>query len=232
VAQVPYNRLLRALSDEDRAQLEPHLRPIWMQRRQVLIPPHQPIAQVFFPLSGLASVTNAGSNDKVEMGLIGYEGLVGVSVLLGSDRSPLDHFCQGAGEALAVDTGVFCAAVERSEPMRKLFLRFVETFLIQTAQTALTNAAYGIDARLARWLLMSQDRMGGDSIALTQEFLSVMLGVQRTSVTLSLQALVRNGLIRAQRGRIGIRSRDGLKEMAGASYGVPEAEYRRLIGEL
>jgi CRP-like cAMP-binding protein len=225
------NHLLNALSNEDLAQLQPHLQPMTVHLGQVLIPPHQPIDQLFFPLSGFASVTNDDS-DKIEVGIIGSEGLVGVAVLLGSDRTPLDHFVQAPGEVLCIDADAFRAAVDRSASMRNLFLRFVQTLLVQTAQTAFTNASFGIEARLARWLLMCQDRLGTDSLVLTHEFLSMMLGVQRTSVTLALQALEENGLIRARRGRVEVRSREKLKELADVSYGVAEAEYTRLISRL
>lgn len=223
------NRLLNALSLDDVAQLQPHLKRMTVHLHQELFEPHKPIEQLFFPLTGFASITGEGAGNTVEVGMIGSEGLVGASVFLGCDQSPFNHFIQSPGEVLCIGKDELCAAADRSPAMRLLFLRFVQTLLVQTAQTAFVNASFGIEARLARWLLMCQDRIGGDSLVLTHEFLSMMLGVQRTSVTLALQTLEGNGLIRARRGRIEVRSRENLKELAHVGYGVPEAEYSRLI---
>ncbi len=223
------NRLLNALKAEDLALLEPHLQPMTVHLHQALIPPHRPADLLYFPLTGFASVTSSEGGSKIEVGLIGSEGLVGVFVLLGSDSSPFDHFVQVPGEMLSIGKDALITAAEQSPAMRKLFLCFAHTLLVQTAQTAFANASFGIEARLARWLLMCQDRLG-DTLMLTHEFLSMMLGVQRTSVTLALQTLEGNGMIRARRGRIDVRNREGLIELAHVSYGVPEAEYARLIG--
>lgn len=223
------NRLLRALPAADFALLQPHLQPMPADLRQSLILPHQPIQQLFFPEAGFASIVS-GEAGKVEVGIIGREGLVGASpVLLGSDRTPYHHFIQAAGEMLAIDKGEFCAAVERSAALHRLLLRFVQIQLIQTAQTAYANAIHNIDVRLARWLLMCHDRLDGDELALTHEFLSIMLGAQRSSTTLAVQVLEGNGLIRARRGRIIVLDRAALEAAADDGYGLPEAEYARLI---
>ncbi|MGU3362152.1 Crp/Fnr family transcriptional regulator [Methylobacterium sp. M6A4_1b] len=223
------NRLLRRLSPGDYSLLQPHLRSMPTELRQGLIYPHQRIQDLYFPEVGYASITTAGTS-KVEVGIIGPEGVVGVApVLLGSDRTPYDHFVQNAGEMLAIEAAALLAATERSPTLRNLLLRFVQTLLIQTAQTAFANASYNIEVRLARWLLMCHDRVIGDELTVTHDFLSYMLGVQRTTVTLALQMLEGNRLIKARRGRIELLDRAGLLSVAGDSYGVPEAEYRRLI---
>ena len=223
------NRLLKALSADDFALLQPHLQPMATELRQTLITPNEPIKQLFFPEVGFTSIVTGGSG-KVEVGIIGREGLVGASpVLLGTDRTPHHHFIQSAGEVLCIDVTDLCAAIEQSASLHKLLLRFIQVQLIQTAQTAFVNATYTIDVRLARWLLMCQDRLDGDELILTHEFLSMMLGTQRSSTTLAVQALEGHRLITATRGRITVLDRKAMEEVADAGYGLPEAEYARLI---
>lgn len=227
------NRLLRALSAADFTLLQPHLQSIVTELRQPLIAANRPIQHLFFPESGFASIVTHGSGGRVEVGIIGREGLVGASpVLLGTDRTPHEHFVQNAGEMLCIEVEHLTAAVEQSPSLRKLLLRFVQVQLIQTAQTAQTafaNATYTMEVRLARWLLMCQDRLGSDELRLTHEFLSLMLGAQRSSTTLAVQALEGHGLIKAQRGRITVLDRQALMAAADDGYGLAEAEYARLI---
>ncbi|MER2269792.1 Crp/Fnr family transcriptional regulator [Methylobacterium oxalidis] len=224
------NHLLKALSADDFALLRPHLQPMATELRQTLIAPSTQIRQLFFPEVGFSSITTSGSGGRVEVGIIGREGLVGASpVLLGSDRTPHHHFIQSAGEMLSIDTDALCAAVSESPSLHKLLLRSIQVQIVQTAQTAFANATYNIDVRLARWLLMCQDRLDGDEMRLTHEFLSLMLGTQRSSTTLAIQSLEGHGLIRARRGRITILNRNALEAVADDGYGLPEAEYARLI---
>ena len=227
--QTVQNRLLRALSPADFDLLKPYLRTQKTELHQVLITPNVPIETLYFPEVGFASITSEG-HGKIEVGIIGREGLVGAApVLLGSDRSPHDHFVQAQGEVLSIGAEKIGRAVDASASLRMLLLRFVQTLLVQASQTAFVNATFDIESRLARWLLMCQDRLGGNEFALTHEFLSIMLGVQRTSVTLSLQTLEGHRLIKARRGRIEVTDRDKLVALAENAYGVPEAEYARLI---
>ena len=223
------NRLLRALAPDAFALVAPHLVRLPMQMHQSLIDPGVPIRQLTFPESGFISITTTGAH-SIELGLIGPEGAAGASaILLGSDSSPYPHFAQSPGEALAIDVDRLELLLQQIPAFRPLMLRFVHTLAVQTAQTAFVNAVYDIETRLARWLLMCQDRIGGDDLTLTHEFLGIMLGVQRTSVTLALQTLEGSGLIRARRGHIIVRDRDGLIAAAQEGYGLPEAEYARLI---
>src|SRR3954468_11544448 len=224
------NRLLKALSADDFARLQQHLEPVQTQLRQVLIAPHVPVTHVFFMESGFTSIVMQDSGHKVEVGLVGWEGLVGAApVLLGSTSTPHEHFIQGAGGALRIDTQALLSAVGASPSLHSLLLRYVQTELVQARQTAFTNATYQLDARLARWLLMCHDRVDGDELTITHEFMSMMLGTQRSSVTLATQVLEGNHLIKAQRGRITITNRPGLEELADGSYGTTEAENARLI---
>ncbi|CAO4136714.1 Crp/Fnr family transcriptional regulator [Methylorubrum extorquens] len=224
------NRLLKALTPSDFALLQPHLELIATELRQPLIKPNEPVKQLYFPEVGFSSITTQGSEGKVEVCIIGREGLVGaIPLLLGSDRTPHDHFVQGPGEMLAVSSQAFCGAVSQSASLHKFLLRFAQVQYLQTAQTAFVNASYQIEVRLARWLLMCHDRLDGDELRLTHEFLSMMLGTQRTSATLAVQALEGHRFIKAQRGRITILNREALENLADDGYGLPEAEYARLI---
>ncbi|MCJ2058241.1 Crp/Fnr family transcriptional regulator [Methylobacterium sp. J-048] len=227
------NRLLRALEPEDFEALQDALRPEDMLLRQQLISPHTKIETVYFVEAGIVSVTNDGASGRVEIGLIGREGLVGgSSILLGDDRTPYTHFVQAAGRMLAIDAQVLLAVAEARSTIRFLLLRYIHTHFAQTAQTAFANARGNTAMRLARWLLMYHDRSDGDAVTVTHEFMSLMLGVERPGVTRALRVLERDGLVRTYRGLVEIIDRNGLLSLVGDSYGTAEAEYDRLIGGL
>ena len=226
------NRLLKRLSPEDFALIQPHLESMQTELRQTLMRPREPVTHLFFPESGYVSVVGENSGGRIEVGMIGREGLAGASaVLLDAGTTPYQEFVQCPGEMLVIDTANFCAAVDHSPTLRKLLLRYVQTKLIQARQTAFVNAAYTMDVRLARWLLMCHDRADGDEIPVTHEFIALMLGVQRSGATITVQTLEGTGSIKARRGRITVANREALMALANGSYGAPEAEYARLIEE-
>ena len=138
---------------------------------------------------------------------------------------------QVAGAGHRIKAATFRRVVQQSPSLHRLLDRFVHVFTTQTAQTALAHASSSIEERLARWLLMCNDRIDGPDIAITHKFLAMMLGVRRPGVTDAIHVLEGRGLIRAARSKITIRDRDKLEAVAGASYGLPETEYRRLIGK-
>jgi len=152
------------------------------------------------------------------------------TIVLGNHRSPHATYVQVAGEGQRIGAARLRTAMAASGAMRALFLKYVQTFTIQTAHTAIANGRANIDERLSRWLLMAQDRIGGRELPLTHEFLAVMLGVRRAGVTEALSVLEGAKIIRAVRGQITVLDRKRLQERARDSYGVPEAEYLRLIG--
>ncbi|SFM57245.1 Crp/Fnr family transcriptional regulator [Methylobacterium pseudosasicola] len=224
------NKLLAGLSPEDFASLQSALRLEPMQLRQVLIPAHSAIEVIYFPEEGFVSITADGAHGRVEIGLVGREGVVGAGpTLLGDDRSPHTHFVQMAGHMLSIDAEVLRAAFERLPSLRRLIHRYIQAQHVQTAQTAFANARGTTPTRLARWLLMCHDRIDGDMVTVTHEFMSFMLGVERPGVTAALRSLETDGLVRKHRGRVEILDRDGLLDLAGDSYGGAEAEYARLI---
>ena len=224
------NQLLSSLSSADFDLLEPHLEPVTLGLRKQLEKPDKPITIVYFPQTGFASVVAVQGKDKmVEVGLIGREGMSGLPIVLGTSRSPHSTYIQASGEGKCIRSSDLRKAIGASESMQGLFLKYAHAFGIQTAQTAICNARSRLDQRLARWLLMAHDRVGSNRLPLTHEFLSLMLGVRRAGVTEAVHVLESGGLIEWQRGHVIVRDRKGIERIAAESYGVPEAEYRRLI---
>jgi CRP-like cAMP-binding protein len=225
------NLLLASLDRRDLRLLEPHLEPATLALRHVLEEPGKPVDAVYFPEEGFASVV-AGpkSAAQVEVGLIGRDGMSGLTILLGNHSSPHSTYMQAAGKGQRVRTAEFRKAMQDSASLRQSLLKYVQVFMIQTAQTAIANARARLDQRLARWILMADDRLEGASLPLTHEFLSLMLGVRRASVTEAIAALEAQNLIRARRAQIVVLNRKGIERKAGTFYGTPEAEHRRLIG--
>jgi CRP-like cAMP-binding protein len=225
------NRLLASLSTDDFDLLGPHLESVTLGLRKHLERPNRRIDAAYFPEGGFASVVAVQSNGKqVEVGLIGREGMTGLPIVLGNHRSPHATYIQVAGKGTCIPATELRKATQTSVSLRDSLLKFVQAFGVQTAHTAICNAQSRLDVRLARWLLMAQDRIGDDTLPLTHEFLSLMLGVRRPGVTEALQALRKRELISYGRGQIAVKDRKGMERMAGEAYGTPEAEYRRLIG--
>ena len=224
------NRLLAALSPGDLGLLQPHLTPITVEVRHVFETPNRPIEHIYFMDAGIASVVAVqAGEDRVEVGLVGREGMTGTAVVLGGQSSPHETYIQVRGEAQQIAVDALKAAMQSSKPLHSLLLRYVHAFMVQTAHTAISNARANVDQRLARWILMAHDRITGDLLPLTHEFLALMLGVRRAGVTEAVHALASRDLIEFHRGEIIVRNRKPLEKYAGHSYGVPEAEYKRLI---
>jgi hypothetical protein len=224
------NRLLAAFSDKDYALIAPHLMPTEMVQRQDIELPNQPFEFIYFPEGGISSVVAISGKEKAEANIIGWDGMSGVCVIHGTDRSPLHTFVQVAGAGQRMEVAHFRAAIDESRSLHATCLLFAEANAIQIAHTALANSRHSIEERLARWILMCLDRQNDGALELTHEFLSLMLGVRRAGVTTALHVLEGGLMIRATRGLIVVRDRDRLEAVAGDAYGVPEAEYRRLMG--
>jgi CRP-like cAMP-binding protein len=220
------------MAPPDLALLRPYLERVHIGQDQSLAVAHQPIRYVYFPEGGIVSHTASTSGDgKTEVGIVGRDGLTGLPVLLGSDRSPHDTFVQvDHASALRIDADAFRGVMMRCGTLQSLLLRYVQAFLVQSMYSTVSNAHYGMEARLARWLLMCHDRLDGAEICLTHEFMSMMIAAQRTSVTVCLHILEGAGAISSKRSRVIILNRKKLEDLAGDAYGLPEAEYRRLIG--
>jgi CRP-like cAMP-binding protein len=227
----PGNRLLAAMSSADLALLQPHLRPMALELRHDMERPGKRIDDVYFMDAGIASVVAVQSKQvRVEVGLIGYEGVTGIAVLLGGDQSPHSTYIQVAGKGQRIPAKELRKAIDASESLRTGLLKFAQAFMVQTTHTAIANALARIDQRLARWILMAHDRTRNDKLPLTHEFLSLMLGVRRPGVTEALQRLKRQNLITNGRNQIVVLNRAGIVKVATNFYGVPEMEYQRLLG--
>ncbi len=226
----PRNRLLAALLPADLELLQPHLRHVAMKVFKDMERPNRRIDTVYFMESGIASVVAVQADEtKVEVGLIGREGMTGIAVVLGDDQSPHSTYIQVAGDALRIPAMELRKAMDASVSLRNSLLKFVQAFMVQTSHTAIANARAHIDRRLARWILMAHDRTCDDTLPLTHEFLALMLGVRRAGVTEALHSLKQQKLIGTGRNQIHVVNRKGIEKKAGSSYGVPEKEYRRLI---
>jgi CRP-like cAMP-binding protein len=224
------NLLLAALNNKDLALVGPHLKAVSLASRQELERPNVPIESVFFPETGIVSVVNAGMRKKqLEIGIIGREGMTGLTVVLGNDRSPHSTYIQVAGNGYSMGSDVLRRVMRDRPSIRDVMLHYVQAFMIQTAFTAISNGSAKLEERLARWLLMAHDRIEGDELPLIHDFLALMLGVRRPGVTVALNDLEVQGLISAKRRSIVVIDRVGLEDVAGASYGTPEAEYARLM---
>ncbi|UDL89238.1 Crp/Fnr family transcriptional regulator [Mesorhizobium sp. PAMC28654] len=230
----PYrNELLRRMMPDDLALIQPYMTRRGLPLRAMLVTPDTPIEAVHFMEHGIAAViARTASGHGAEVGFIGFEGMTGASLVMGDDRAA--HACSMLfeGEAIRIDATHFNAALAASPTLRLYLLRFVNYMQTQTGCTALANAQLKLEERLARWLLMCDDRLPDERMAITHEFLASMLGVRRPGVTITLQLLEGRSLIRSRRGEVIIRDRAGLIELANGSYGEAEAEYARLIGDI
>ncbi|WP_050596582.1 Crp/Fnr family transcriptional regulator [Mesorhizobium ciceri] len=221
------------MSPTDIALLKPHLHRQFLGLRTQLETANVPIKAVYFFESGIGSVVAKLRTDvDAEVGMIGFEGMTGSAFVMGDEQSAHDCYIQLDAEVLSIDVVSFTSVLSESPTLRPFLLRYVHYFYIQASFTGLINARLKLEDRLARWLVMCGDRVDGQRLAITHEFLSVMLGVRRPGVTVALQTLEGRGLIRSNRGEVIIRDRAGLIEMANGSYGKPEAEYARLVGHI
>jgi CRP-like cAMP-binding protein len=225
------NRLLGLLPAADRGRLRPHLQRVPLEYRQSLYRAHKSIEFVYFIETGVGSLVNTMKNgDASEVGTIGNEGMVGLPLLLGDSRGPTSVYVQVPGSGLRMKATQLAKELARSAPMRAVMLLYAHAFFNQVAQSAACNQFHSLEQRCCRWLMMTRDRMQSDEFLLTQEFLAMMLGVQRTGVTAAAGALQRAGLIRYSRGNVSIIDRNGLKRRACECYGVSAREFDRLLG--
>jgi CRP-like cAMP-binding protein len=217
------NHLLSALSDADFGLLAPHLETVDLPVRKVLERGQRKITGIYFPESGFASVVANGTSGRpIEVGLIGREGMTGLAVVLDADRPRNDTFMQVGGTGTCVTATNLRAAIGQSPSLHRLMLRYAHYFQTQTAETALANGRSKIEERLARWILMADDRIDGDELPLTHEFLSIMLGIRRSGVTDAVKVLTRSGLIAHARSRITILDRATLEKRCNGTYsGLP-----------
>ncbi|MDR7037802.1 CRP-like cAMP-binding protein [Methylobacterium sp. BE186] len=225
------NRLLQALPPRELDQLLPQFERVDVHKGDVLASIGDPLEFAYFPEGGLSSnLMVTGEGRRIEVGCFGFEGMVSTATLLGSDRTPHEILVQVGGPWLRIRVKALRGAIQCSPTLHDLLLRYAHIQMMTVSQTAMSNAANTIEERLARWILMAHDRLEGDELPLTHDFLAIMLAAQRSSVTLAVQAVEGYGAIRAQRALIIVRDRGMLYDLAGKSYGPAEAEYERVIG--
>jgi CRP-like cAMP-binding protein len=223
------NLLLESLSPSCFRGLKPQLTKETLAKGQTLERAKREIGGAFFIESGIAAVLAEGSHGHVAVALIGCEGMTGVAVTLGARSSPYTTAMLTAGSGLRLDAAALRSAVDTSPEIRRLLLLYCLALNYQAAQTAYSNAALHIEARVARWVLMTHDRAGKGVVAISHEAIALMLGIRRSGVTVALNEMEKRGLLRLQRGGLLVVDPIGLRELAGDSYGLPEAEYSRLI---
>jgi CRP-like cAMP-binding protein len=225
------NRLLAALPRKDRLHLIAGCEEVELALSDVLFEPGDVISHVHFPSAGLISlVTPIDRTTRLEVGLVGNEGMVGTPLVLGVATSPLRALVQGAGSSLRLEASRFRDELGRSPDLRLLLDRYLFVRMTQLAQAAGCTRFHLVEPRLARWLLMTQDRAHSNGFHVTHEFLAMVLGVRRVGITKAASSLQRQGLIRYSRGDIVIRDRPGLKAACCACYRADRDTYRRVLG--
>jgi CRP-like cAMP-binding protein len=214
---VRQNKLLGGLSSDDLARLHPKL--VGMTRGELLHPVGTPVDHVYFPESGMVSMlTVMKSGEQIETAIIGTDGVVGGWVAINGVNTNTQSTVQVEGSAQQVSTAKFLEMYKVSDTFRSAMNAYQGVILFQAQQTAGCHAIHSVEARFCRWLLLSQDMLGSEHVPLTQEFLSHMLGVRRTSVSMCAHALQKSGLIQYARGKIKIQNRNGLEECACECY--------------
>lgn len=232
VPNPPSNGLLAALPTEIYQRLEPNLKPVSLLIHQVLYEINEPIPYLYFPHSAVVSLVYPMEEGAIiEVGLVGMEGMVGLPALMGGITQTHRASVQVSGNATRILAELVRAEFRPAGALQDLLLRYFQSFLAQVSLTAVSNRFYTVEERLARWLLLVSDAVQSASFALTQEFISQMLGVRRSGVTVAAGALSQAGLIRYGRGSITILDRDGLEEFAGELYSSGQAETLQLLGD-
>lgn len=226
------NRLLSLLSDRDYERLRPHLSHVVLDYKKSLYEASRPIEHVYFPIDGVASlVITTADGSSAEVGTIGSEGIVGLPVCLGNDEAPSSVYVQVPGAALQIDARVFRDELDYSATLNLIMLRYAHAFFNQVAQSAACAHLHRVEQRCCRWLLMTRDRMPSGDFLLTHEFLGMMLGVRRTTVTDVMGALQKAGLIRYRRGHVTILDHEALERRACECYEISRLEFDRLLGD-
>jgi CRP-like cAMP-binding protein len=221
------NRILASLPDKEREQILAHLEPFHLDHSAVIYEIGSRIEYVYFPNSGMVSlISHTEEGETLEVCIVGFEGLVGLSVFLESDLSQYRAIVQGTGDALRMKSATFTAECERRASLRRLIRRYTQARMIQVTQAAICNRFHSMEERLSRWLLQTQDCMRSDELQLTQEFIAMMLGTHRPGVTIAAGILQSAGLIHYNRGHITILDREHLEAASCECYKVFREAYR------
>lgn len=224
------NGLLSLISDDERACFLESSEPVSLSFNEILVEPGDVLQQVYFPADSFISIiTSIDGRPSLEVGLIGNEGMLGASLLLGVDSSPTHALVQGAGMALCMDAEIFRRQIKDYPALHRALLRYIHVTIQQLAQTAACTRFHVVEARLARWLLMTQDRACANTFDVTQEFLAYMLGVRRVGITAAASDLQRRKLISYSRGHMEILDRVGLEAASCSCYAADWESYNRTM---
>jgi CRP-like cAMP-binding protein len=225
------NHLLAVVPPNDFQELRPYLTTTRLTAKARLSVPHRPIEAVYFPLDAVIAVVATGrQGETVEVGSIGCEGMSGLAVFFGADRSTSGLAVQIGGEAERMDAAVLEREAARRPSLQRLLKIYAQAFMTQVAQSTACNRLHTAEERLARWLLICRDRIGRDDIPITHEAMAVMLGVRRATVTETAGTLQRRGFIRYRRGVVSVVDRPRLESTACECYAIVREEFDRLLG--
>jgi CRP-like cAMP-binding protein len=228
-----HNHLLASLPPAALASVMQKLTPVSMDHREGIFSAGGRITSAWFPQSGMISlVALLDDGMQAEVGIIGREGMLGTALLSGVDTSYSESIVQLSGSALKMSAGDLCAEIEANAPFRAVLLRYYEALSAQVMQTAACNGRHGLEQRLARWLLMAHDRAGGAELPLTQDFIAMMLGVHRPSITVTAGILQRAGLIRYANGLVTVLDRGALEAASCECYAAVKNRYTSLLGAI
>jgi CRP-like cAMP-binding protein len=226
------NLLLSMLPDADYQALQPHLELVETPLHLKLCERDQPIHYAYFPLIGGHSVlATMQDGAQVEVGTVGFEGMSTTDLILGSDVAIETNVCQIPGTALRMPAEVFREMTMGDTTLRRIALRYLQAYLSMVSQNVACNRLHHIEHRLAKWLLMSHDRMRREDFALTQEYLAAMLGVHRPSVSVAAGVLQHAGIIDYKRGSIRVLDRQSLEDASCECYGIVQKHFERILGK-
>jgi CRP-like cAMP-binding protein len=224
----PGNLLLASLSTEEYARVEPHLRPVVLTLGDIIYRREEVLEYVYFPITAVISLLNdLEDGTGVEVGLVGFEGVAGVSATIGAIENKIATI-QHTGTALRLDANSFRGEFQRGGALHEMVLRYMYALSSQISQSVVCNVRHSVEQRLIRWLLMHYDRVREDSFTLTQEFIAAMLGVRRAGVSEAAKNLQHMGLINYSRGHIHIVDKAGLEQSGCECYGVVSREFERI----
>ena len=224
------NLLLQVLPDDERTWVEEQAERVTLRLREVLVDPGETPEFLYFPENSVVSMVNPIDDAAVEVGVIGYEGVVGLSLFLDAKAPPTRMLVQVAGTAWRLPADVFRDGIAELPALQHALRRYTHALLVQVAQNAACNRMHTIDRRCARWLLTTHDRVFSDTFEVTQEFLAYMLGVRRAGVSEAAEALRDRGLIRYTRGRVTVVDRAGLEAAACDCYGIIRTHLAQTTG--
>ena len=225
----PGNRLLASLPPREYRRLLAHLEPIPLRYEQILAQPGEPFSHAYFPTSGIISVVVVtAEGGSVEIGMVGKEGMIGLSILFGGDRAPIRAIVQAPGEALRLPADFLRTEIPPASAFHAQLLRYADAYMTMVLNAAACSHFHSVQQRLAYWLLMTGDRLEADEFTLTQRLLGLMLGVRRISITPAARKMQQAGLIRYRRGQIAILDRPGLESVACSCYHIVRKRFEAL----